>query len=187
MPSISVIKMTKYQCIKGFKHDVYDVNSNVVNKIEVSKGDILNADESGVLMKDGIMITHRSTNFAMEHFRSIDDQDEVCDKCLKCHYYSDDVLEECQGQDKPCHEFSEGIAYRQWKLTGIANGWLEQEPHISGDLISRKALLKQFSISDSGSMIPEYDVDNFPITISIKDAKDIIRKAPTAFDKEKSD
>ena len=107
---------------------------------------------------------------------------EVCDKCLKCHYYSDDVLEECKGQDKPCHEFSEGIAYRQWKLTGIANEWLEQRSHISGDLISRKALLKQFFISDSGSRIPEYDVDNFPITIPIKDVKDIIRKSPTVFD-----
>ena len=56
---------------------------------------------------------------------------------------------------------------------------------MSDDLISRKALLKQFSISDSGRRIPEYDVDNFPIQISIKDVKDIIRKAPTAFDKEK--
>lgn len=53
------------------------------------------------------------------------------------------------------------------------------------DLISRKALLKQFIVSDSGRRIPEYDCDNFPITISIKDVKDIIRKAPTAFDKEK--
>ena len=53
------------------------------------------------------------------------------------------------------------------------------------DLISRKALLKQFIVSDSGRRIPEYDIDNFPITLSIKDVKDIIRKAPTAFDKEK--
>lgn len=56
---------------------------------------------------------------------------------------------------------------------------------MSDDLISRKALLKQFTISDSGRRIPEYDIDNFPITISIKDVKDIIRKAPIAFDKEK--
>lgn len=53
------------------------------------------------------------------------------------------------------------------------------------DLISRKALLKQFIVSDSGRRIPEYDIDNFQITLSIKDVKDIIRKAPTAFDKEK--
>ena len=53
------------------------------------------------------------------------------------------------------------------------------------DLISRKALLKQFTFSDSGRRIPEYDIDNFPITISVKDVKDIIRKSPTAFDKEK--
>ena len=56
---------------------------------------------------------------------------------------------------------------------------------MNDDLISRKALLKQFIVSDSGRRIPEYDIDNFPITLSIKDVKDIIRKAPTAFDKEK--
>ena len=56
---------------------------------------------------------------------------------------------------------------------------------MSDDLISRKALLKQFSISDSGRRIPEYDIDNFPITLSIKDVKEIVRKAPTTFDKEK--
>ena len=56
---------------------------------------------------------------------------------------------------------------------------------MSDDLISRKALMKQFIVSDSGRRIPEYDIDNFPITISVKDVKDIIRKAPTAFDKEK--
>ena len=53
------------------------------------------------------------------------------------------------------------------------------------DLISRKALLKQFMLSDSGRRIPEYDIDNFPITLSIKDVKEIVRKAPTTFDKEK--
>ena len=56
---------------------------------------------------------------------------------------------------------------------------------MNDDLISRKALLKQFSISDSGRRIPEYDIDNFPITLSIKDVKEIVRKAPTAFDMEK--
>ena len=53
------------------------------------------------------------------------------------------------------------------------------------DLISRKALLKQFIVSDSGRRIPEYDIDNFPITLSVKDVKDIIRKAPTAFYKDR--
>lgn len=56
---------------------------------------------------------------------------------------------------------------------------------MSDDLISRKALLKQFIVSDSGRRIQEYDIDNFPITLSVKDVKDIIRKAPTVFDKEK--
>lgn len=56
---------------------------------------------------------------------------------------------------------------------------------MSDDLISRKALLKQFTVSNGGRRIPEYDIDNFPITLSIKDVKDIIRKAPTVFDMEK--
>lgn len=46
-------------------------------------------------------------------------------------------------------------------------------------------MIKQFCVSENGQRIPEYDIDNFPVTISIKDVKDVIRKAPTAFDKEK--
>lgn len=61
----------------------------------------------------------------------------------------------------------------------------ERDAKMSGDLISRKASLKQFTVSDDGRRIPEYDIDNFPITVSIKDVKDIIRKAPVAFDREK--
>lgn len=30
---------------------------------------------------------------------------EVCWHCLHCHWYCDDVLEECRGQSEPCHEF----------------------------------------------------------------------------------
>lgn len=56
---------------------------------------------------------------------------------------------------------------------------------MNDDLISRKALLKQFIVSDSGRRIPEYDIDNFAVTVPIKDVKDIIRKAPAAFNKEK--
>lgn len=56
---------------------------------------------------------------------------------------------------------------------------------MSDNLISRKWLMKQFCVSEDGRRIPEYDCDNFPITVSIKDVKDIIRKAPTAFNKEK--
>ena len=56
---------------------------------------------------------------------------------------------------------------------------------MSNDLISRKWMIKQFCVSENGQRIPEYDIDNFPVTISIKDVKDVIRKAPTAFDKEK--
>ena len=30
---------------------------------------------------------------------------EVCWHCLHCHWYCDEVLEECRGQSEPCHEF----------------------------------------------------------------------------------
>ena len=30
---------------------------------------------------------------------------EVCWHCLHCHWYCDDVSEECRGQSEPCHEF----------------------------------------------------------------------------------
>ena len=56
---------------------------------------------------------------------------------------------------------------------------------MSDDLISRKWMIKQFCVSENGQRIPEYDIDNFPVTISIKDVKDVIRKAPKAFDREK--
>lgn len=54
-----------------------------------------------------------------------------------------------------------------------------------GDLISRKELLKQFTVTPEGRTIPEYDVDAFPVTVDIKDVKDAIRKAPTVVDPEK--
>lgn len=54
-----------------------------------------------------------------------------------------------------------------------------------GDLISRKELLKQFTVTSEGRTIPEYDVDAFPVTVDIKDVKDAIRKAPTVVDPEK--
>ena len=56
---------------------------------------------------------------------------------------------------------------------------------MSDDLISRKELLKKFIVSDNGRRIPEYDIDNFPVEIPIKDVKDIIRQLPASFDKEK--
>lgn len=48
-----------------------------------------------------------------------------------------------------------------------------------GDLISRKELLKQLTVTHEGKRIPEYDVDAFPVTVDIKDVKDAIRKAPS--------
>lgn len=56
---------------------------------------------------------------------------------------------------------------------------------MNNDLISRKELLKQFTVTPDGRKIPEYDVDSFPVTVDISDVKDAIRKAPTVVDPEK--
>ena len=53
------------------------------------------------------------------------------------------------------------------------------------DLIRRIDVLKSFSVSTSGHRIPEYGIDGFPTMISFREVKDVIRKVPTAFDKEK--
>jgi hypothetical protein len=56
---------------------------------------------------------------------------------------------------------------------------------MGNDLISRSALLKCLSINDEGRRIPEYDCDNFAVTIPIKDFKNMIRRQPTAYDVDK--
>ena len=43
------------------------------------------------------------------------------------------------------------------------------------DLIDREALLKCLILNSDGKRIPEYDCDNFPITISLVEMKKIIR------------
>lgn len=48
-----------------------------------------------------------------------------------------------------------------------------------GDLINRSALYKAISVNEKGQRIPEYDCDNFPITLSLKEFKEIIKKQPT--------
>lgn len=53
------------------------------------------------------------------------------------------------------------------------------------DLISRSELLKIFTFNSDGKRIPEYDVDNVPLTVSISSVKLIIRGMPNAFNTEK--
>lgn len=36
----------------------------------------------------------------------------ISDKCLICHWYCDEVLEECRGEEKPCREFLLARDYR---------------------------------------------------------------------------
>ena len=38
---------------------------------------------------------------------------------------------------------------------------------MNNDLISRKELLKQFTLTPEGRKIPEYDVDSFPVTTGV--------------------
>lgn len=52
-------------------------------------------------------------------------------------------------------------------------------------LISAKSLYKKLSTNYKGERIPEYDVDNFPVTLTLKQIKKVIRDEPAAFDKEK--
>lgn len=52
---------------------------------------------------------------------------------------------------------------------------------MSNDLIGRKALINALFVRN-GKMCPNTDIDNFPTTINVKDAKEAIRNAPTAYD-----
>ena len=53
------------------------------------------------------------------------------------------------------------------------------------DLISRSELLKRFCVNKHGHRIPERDCDNFDVTVSVKDAKTIIKEQPSAYDVDK--
>ena len=55
---------------------------------------------------------------------------------------------------------------------------------MSDDLISRSALMRKLSINSKGQTIPEVDCDNFPINLTIKEVKDLIRNQPTIDDVE---
>lgn len=45
--------------------------------------------------------------------KQVNRMSEICDKCLTCHWYCDDVLEECKGQEEPCHEYSPCMEIRR--------------------------------------------------------------------------
>ena len=47
------------------------------------------------------------------------------------------------------------------------------------DCVSRKDALKLFTYNSKGERIPERDIDNFPTSISIEDAKKMIRTLPS--------
>lgn len=38
---------------------------------------------------------------------------DISEECSMCHWYCDDVLEECEGQEKPCHEYSPCMELRR--------------------------------------------------------------------------
>lgn len=55
---------------------------------------------------------------------------------------------------------------------------------MSDDLISRKALFNELFVRN-GKVCPNHDIDNFPINFNVKDIKQAIRNAPTAYDVDK--
>lgn len=52
-------------------------------------------------------------------------------------------------------------------------------------LISANSLYKKLSTNYKGERIREYDADNFPVTLTLREIKKIIIDEPAAFDKEK--
>jgi len=48
------------------------------------------------------------------------------------------------------------------------------------DCISRRDAIKKFTYNYKGQRIPEYDCDNWPIQIPIKEVKEILRDLPPA-------
>lgn len=55
---------------------------------------------------------------------------------------------------------------------------------MSDDLISRKVLFNELFVRN-GKVCPNNDIDNFPINFNVKDVKQTIRNAPTAYDVDK--
>lgn len=55
---------------------------------------------------------------------------------------------------------------------------------MSDDLIGRKALFNELFVRN-GKVCPNNDIDNFPINLNVKDVKQTIRNAPTAYDVDK--
>ena len=52
-------------------------------------------------------------------------------------------------------------------------------------LISANSLYKKLSTNYKGERIPEHDIDNFPVTLTLKQIKQMVKDEPTAFDLEK--
>lgn len=52
-------------------------------------------------------------------------------------------------------------------------------------MISRKELLKKVTIDCNEKRIPETDIDNFPVILTVREIKDLIRKKPLAYNVDK--
>ena len=52
---------------------------------------------------------------------------------------------------------------------------------MSDRLISANSLMIKLLVNSNGDAIPEYDCDNFPITLTIREVKNLIRNEPTAY------
>lgn len=61
----------------------------------------------------------------------------------------------------------------------------EKGKHMKDDLISRKSLYKKLCLDINGNRIPDHDVDNFPVTLFLKNVKQAFYREPAAYNAEK--
>lgn len=96
---------------------------------------------------------------------------DISNKCLMCHWYCDEVLEECQGEEEPCHEF---VLAREYKIM--------EKNLMSDDLISRKAVV---DLINKLGYINVSNHDDFRANCRMDKIRQEVSELPTSFDKEK--
>lgn len=96
---------------------------------------------------------------------------DISNKCLMCHWYCDEVLEECQGEEEPCHEF---VLAREYKIM--------EKNLMSDDSISRKAVV---DLIDKLGYINVSNHDDFRANCRMDKIRQEVSELPTSFDKEK--
>lgn len=106
---------------------------------------------------------------------------DISNKRLMCHWYCDEVLEECQGEEEPCHEF---VLAREYKIM--------EKNLMSDDLISRKAVLDYLK-EQNNNLLKEKQKNGFVVSTeacrgmesALIAFRSFILSQPTAFEKKK--